>query len=82
VEEAIMYPIMLPEKKIELVNDDDLKKIQQIYGVESVDKSSSNLVESSANHHQHSMSLNIVLVLGLTSGLLVTRFVDLCMFFC
>jgi hypothetical protein len=72
---------MLPKKKIELVNDDDLKKIQQIYGVESVDKSSSNLVESSANH-QHSMSLNIVLVLGLTSGLLVTRFVDLCMFFC
>jgi hypothetical protein len=80
VEEAIMYPIMLPKKKIELVNDDDLKKIQQIYGVESVDKSSSNLVESSANH-QHSMSLNIVLVLGLTSGLLVTRLLDLGVFF-
>jgi hypothetical protein len=80
VEEAIMYPIMLPEKKIELVNDDDLKKIQQIYGVESVHKSSSNLVESSANH-QHSTSLNIVLVLGLTTGLLVTRLVDLCVFF-
>jgi hypothetical protein len=80
VEEAIMYPIMLPEKKIELVNDDDLKKIQQIYGVESVDKSPSNLFESSANH-QHSMSLNIVLVLGLTTGLLVTRLVDLCVFF-
>ncbi|GAU41488.1 hypothetical protein TSUD_239640 [Trifolium subterraneum] len=69
VEGAIMYPIVLPKKKIELANDDDLQIIQQIYGV---DKSNSNLVESSANH-QHSMSLNIVLVLGLTSGLHVTR---------
>ncbi|XP_058777042.1 metalloendoproteinase 2-MMP-like [Vicia villosa] len=33
VEESIMYPIVLPKKKIELVNDDDLQKIQQIYGV-------------------------------------------------
>jgi hypothetical protein len=31
--EAIMYPIVLPEKKIELVNDDDLQKIRKIYGV-------------------------------------------------
>ncbi|CAJ2647723.1 unnamed protein product [Trifolium pratense] len=77
VEEAIMYPIMLPKKKIELVND-DLQKIQQIYGV---NKSSSNLVESSANH-QHSAALNIVLVLGLTSGLLVIRLLDVCMFYC
>ncbi|MCH80593.1 metalloendoproteinase 1-like [Trifolium medium] len=76
VEEAIMYPIMLPKKKIELVND-DLQRIQQIYG--TVNKSSSNLVESSANH-QHSTALNIVLVLGLTSGLLVTRLLDVCMF--
>lgn len=33
VEEAIMYPIVLQEKKIELVNDDDLQRIQEIYGV-------------------------------------------------
>jgi len=33
VEEAIMYPIVLQEKKIELVNFDDLQRIQEIYGV-------------------------------------------------
>jgi len=33
VEEAIMYPIVLQEKKIELVNVDDLQRIQEIYGV-------------------------------------------------
>ncbi|KAK2374706.1 metalloendoproteinase 2-MMP [Trifolium repens] len=33
VKEAIMYPIVLPEKKIELVNDDDLQRIRKIYGV-------------------------------------------------
>ncbi|GAU51139.1 hypothetical protein TSUD_411880 [Trifolium subterraneum] len=77
VEEAIMYPIMLPEKKIELVND-DLQRIQQIYGVDK--SSSSNLVKSSANH-QHSTFLNLILVLGLTSGLLVTRLLDVCVFF-
>ncbi|XP_058772347.1 metalloendoproteinase 1-like [Vicia villosa] len=36
VEESIMYPIVLPKQKIELVNDDDLKKIQQIYDVKNV----------------------------------------------
>ncbi|KAL5100438.1 hypothetical protein RYX36_004765 [Vicia faba] len=41
VEKAIMYPIVLPKQKIELVNDDDLQKIQQIYGVQN-DKSNSN----------------------------------------
>ncbi|CAJ2662818.1 unnamed protein product [Trifolium pratense] len=33
VEEAIMYPIVLQEKKIKLVNDDDLQKISEIYKV-------------------------------------------------
>ncbi|CAI8587700.1 unnamed protein product [Vicia faba] len=41
VEKAIMYSIVLPKQKIELVNDDDLQKIQQIYGVQN-DKSNSN----------------------------------------
>lgn len=36
VEEAVMYPIVLPKQKVELVNDDDLKKIQKIYGVKNV----------------------------------------------
>ncbi|GAU39740.1 hypothetical protein TSUD_219840 [Trifolium subterraneum] len=35
VKEAIMYPIVLPEKKIKLVNVDDLQRIQQIYGVKT-----------------------------------------------
>ncbi|XP_058772348.1 metalloendoproteinase 2-MMP-like [Vicia villosa] len=42
VEEAIMYPIVLPKQKIELVNEDDLQKIQQIYGVQN-DASGSSL---------------------------------------
>lgn len=33
VKEAVMYPIVLPEKKTELENEDDLKRIRQIYGV-------------------------------------------------
>ncbi|WJX92619.1 hypothetical protein P8452_74236 [Trifolium repens] len=33
VEEAIMYPIVLQEKKIKLVNQDDLQKISAIYNV-------------------------------------------------
>lgn len=33
VEVAVMYPIVLPEKKTELVDDDDLQRIQQIYGL-------------------------------------------------
>ncbi|MCH80651.1 metalloendoproteinase 1-like [Trifolium medium] len=33
VKEAIMYPIVLQEKKIELVNVDDLQRIRKIYGV-------------------------------------------------
>ncbi|KAL5100440.1 hypothetical protein RYX36_004767 [Vicia faba] len=48
VEEAIMYPIVLPKQKIELVNDDDLQKIQQIYGVQN-DKSDSNAKTDASN---------------------------------
>ncbi|CAK8536944.1 unnamed protein product [Lathyrus sativus] len=41
VEEAVMYPIVLPKQKIELVNDDDLQKIQQIYAVKNVKNNAS-----------------------------------------
>jgi hypothetical protein len=41
VEEAIMYPIVLQEKKIKLVNQDDLQKISAIYHVKVNNGSSS-----------------------------------------